>query len=105
LVLIAAEIGISKQDFENMFEIEKELFENLMKNIECSDKQLKELLGGVKQIKENKNLMIVFKQDVEEFVGLNGEKMGVFEKGQIVNIPKEIAQILIEGGQAELIEK
>ncbi|MBU4308542.1 MAG: hypothetical protein KJ566_01990, partial [Nanoarchaeota archaeon] len=64
-----------------------------------------ELLGGVKQIKENKNLMIVFKQDVEEFVGLNGEKMGVFEKGQIVNIPKEIAQILIEGGQAELIEK
>jgi len=105
LVLIAAETGISKQDFDNMFEIEKELFENLMKNIESSDKQLSEILNGIKQIKENKNLMIVFKQDVDEFVGLNGEKMGGFEKGQIANIPKEIAQILIEGGQAELMEK
>ncbi|MBU1129425.1 MAG: hypothetical protein KJ949_02215 [Nanoarchaeota archaeon] len=105
LVLVAAETGISKQDFENMLEIEKQLFESMMKNIEISDKQLSELLNGVKQIKENKNLMICFKENVDEFMGLNGEKMGGFEKGQIANLPKEIAQILIDGKQAELMEK
>ena len=31
LVLIASETGISKQDFDNMFLVEKELFEDLMK--------------------------------------------------------------------------
>jgi len=105
LVLVAAETGISKQDFENMLEIEKQLFENLMKNIEISDKQLNEVLNGSKQIKENKNLMICFKEDVDSFVGLTGDSVGPFEKGQIANLPKEIAQILIDGKQAELMEK
>ena len=48
LVLIASETGISKQDFENMFAIEKELFEELMKCIEASDKKLNENLSGKK---------------------------------------------------------
>jgi len=46
--------------------------------------------------------MIIFKENVDEFVGLNGEKMGGFEKDQVVNIPKEIAKILIDDGKAEL---
>ena len=102
LVLIAAETGISKQDFDNMFTFEKELFENLMKCIDISDKKLNDILKGDNQEKQ-KNELIVFKEDVEEFVGLDGEKMGGFEKGQIVNIPKEIAKILIEDGKAEII--
>ena len=40
LVLIAAETGISKQDFENMLSFEKSLFEELIKNIENSEKKL-----------------------------------------------------------------
>ena len=43
------------------------------------------------------------KEDVEEFVGLNGEKMGEFKKGEIVNLPREIAKILIDGGKAERV--
>lgn len=101
LVLIAAETGISKQDFENMLSFEKTLFEELMKSIDISDKNLNELLIGG-HTEEQKNEMIVFNDFVEEFVGIDGEKMGPFEKGQIVNIPKEIAKILIDSKKAEL---
>jgi len=101
LVLVATETGISKQDFDNMLKIEKELFEELMKCMEVSSKKLSGVLGGEEK-EEQKNAMIIFKENVDEFVGLNGEKMGGFEKDQVVNIPKEIAKILIDDGKAEL---
>jgi DNA replication initiation complex subunit (GINS family) len=102
LVLIAAETGISKQDFENMLSIEKDLFENLMKCIDASDKELSEELNGKKEEKQE-NELVVFLSKVEEFVGIGGEKMGPFNKGEIVNIPKEIAKILIDDGVCEII--
>ena len=102
LVLIAAETGISKQDFDNMLSIEKELFEELMKCIDASDAKLSETLSG-KVTEIQKNDLVVFVEDVEEFIGLDGEKMGPFEKGQIANIPKEIAKILIDGLKCEII--
>ena len=98
LVLVASETGISKQDFENMLNFERALFEEMMKSIDSSEKALNELLNGEEQ--EQKNEMIVFKDFVEEFVGLEGEKVGPFDKGQIANLPKEIAKILIEGNKA-----
>ena len=49
LVLVAAEVGISKQDFENMLQIEKDLFEELMKCIDVSDKRLSSNLTGKKE--------------------------------------------------------
>ena len=104
LVLIAAETGISKQDFENMLAFEKELFEDLMKCIDFSDKKVEEILNGGKQEK-TKNELVVFIGDVEEFMDLDGGKMGPFEKGQVANIPKEIAKILIDDNKAEVIEK
>ena len=104
LVLIAAETGISKQDFENMLSFEKELFEEFMKCIDSSDKKVRDILNGEKQ-KEQKNNLIVSIEKVEEFIGLEGKKMGPFEKGQIANLPKEITSILIEDKKVELIEK
>ncbi len=101
LVLIAAETGISKQDFENMMPFEKTLFEDLMKSIDISEKKLSSALNGSRE--EQKNDLIVFKENVEEFMYLDGSKMGPFEKGQIANIPKEIARILIDSRKAELI--
>jgi len=100
LVLVAAETGISKQDFDNMLAFEKLLFDDLMKAIDISEKKLSDLLNGAKD--EQKNELIVFKENIEEFIGLNGEKMGPFEKGQIANIPKEIAKILIDSGKVEI---
>ena len=103
LILVASETGISKQDFENMFLIEKILFEEVMKCIDFSDKQLKEALEGKKE--EGKNDLVSFKEDVEGFVGLGGEKIGPFEKGQMANLPKEIVSILIADGKAEMAEE
>jgi DNA replication initiation complex subunit (GINS family) len=103
LVLIASETGISKQDFDNMLPFEKSLFEDIMKCIDLSDKKFKDLLNGKEE--SLKNELVVFKEDVEEFVGFDGEKIGAFEKGQIANIPKEVAKILIDDGKAEIIQK
>jgi len=105
LVLIAAETGISKQDFDNMLSFEKALFEELMRCIDFSDKKLNEDLNGKRSLGDKKkNELVVFNEDVEEFVDLSGEKMGPFEKGQIANIPKEIAKILIEDDKVEVVE-
>ena len=102
LVLIAAETGLSKQDFDNMLSFEKSLFEEMMKNIESSDKSLAELLGGKKE-DNSKNELVVFKTEVGEFVGMDGEKVGPFGKGEIANISKEIAKILIDDEKCEII--
>lgn len=103
LVLIAAETGISKQDFENMLAYEKDLFEEIMKCVETSDKKLDAKLNGYKA-EDKKNELILFMEDIEEFVGLDGEKMGPYLKGQIANIPKEITKILIDSGKVEIVE-
>jgi len=104
LVLIAAETGISKQDFENMLSFEREFFEEIMKNIDSTDKKIHEILNGKKQ-EEDKNELIIFKTDVGKFMDIDGDNLGPFEKGQIANIPKKIAKILIEDGKAEIVEK
>lgn len=102
LVLIAAETGISRKDFENMIPIEKDLFEELMRCIDASDKRLNQSLEGKKEEKSTKEL-VVFNKDVEEFLDLDGSKIGPFEKGQMANIPSEIAKILVEDQKAEII--
>ncbi len=104
LVLIAAETGISKQDFDNMLSFEKSLFEELIENMENSDKKINEILEG-KTAEELKNELVIFKTDIEEFLDMDGEKIGPFKKDQVANIPREIAKILIGDGKAEILEK
>lgn len=102
LVFVASETGISKQDFENMLSFEKTLFEELMKSVDLSEKALNALLNGG-NVEQQKNELVVFVESLDEFMGLSGEKMGPFEKGQIANIPKEIAKILIDGKKVEIV--
>jgi len=104
LVLIAAETGISKQDFENMLAFERVLFEDMMKNIDTTDKTIHELLNGKKE-EPDKNELIIFKTGVEKFMDLEGGNLGPFEKGQMANIPRTIAKILVDDGKAEIVEK
>src|SRR3990167_7701186 len=75
LVLIAAETGISKKDFENMLDFEKELFEELMKCMDFSDKKLNRVLDGNKVEQIQKNELVLFKENVGGFVGLDAENM------------------------------
>ena len=104
LVLIASETGISKQDFDNMLDFEKTLFEDIMKNIEKSDKKLSEFMNE-KKAGESKNEMVIFKVDIDEFLDMDGEKVGPFEKGQVANLPKEIVKILVDDMKVEVIDK
>jgi DNA replication initiation complex subunit (GINS family) len=103
LVLVATETGISKQDFENMLAIEKELFEELMSCMDISDKKLNGILNENPEQVEKVNELILFIDNVDEFLGLEGEKMGPYSKGDIANLPKEIAKILSDGGKVEII--
>lgn len=105
LVLIAAETGISKQDFENMLAIEKELFEGLMACMDSSEKRLNESLNGLRGEVVKNNDLVVFLENVDEFLGPDEEKMGPYQKGDIANLPKEITKILAESCKVEVIEK
>jgi len=105
LVLVATETGISKHDFDNMLQFEKEMFEELMKCIDGSDKKLNFILKGGEDAGGEKNDLVSFIDGVEEFVDMKGNSIGPFEKGQIANIPKEIAQILVADKKVELVER
>ena len=105
LVLIASETGISKQDFENMLLLEKGLFEDLMKCIETSDRKLNESLNGGKEEELVGNSLIVFSEEVPEFVSPDGEKYGPYEIGDYANLPREIANIFISDGKANFMDK
>jgi hypothetical protein len=87
-----------------MLSFEKSLFEEMMKNIDSTDKVLQEILNG-KKLEEEKHSLVIFNKKVEEFLDLEGGKLGPFEKGQIANLPKEIAKILVEDGKAAIVEK
>ena len=105
LVLVASEIGISKQDFENMLQIEKELFEDMMKSMDAGDKKLNDLFNGNGKENEPNNDLVVFLEDVEGFLDLEGNSIGPFSSGEVANIPKEVVKILVDGGKVELVEK
>jgi len=106
LAFVAAETGISKRDFENMLAVEKDIFDGIMRALEKGDKKIVELLKGVEgDEKTENNKMIVFVADTDEFLDLEGHSIGPFKKGDVANIPQEIAKILIIDKKAEVISE
>ncbi len=105
LAFVAAETGISKRDFENMLAVEKESFDGIMKSLEKGDKKVAKMLKGAEEDEKGKNKMIVFTEDTEEFLDLDGNKLGPFKKGDVANLAEEIANILIVDKKAEAIEE
>lgn len=104
LAFVAAETGISKRDFENMLAIEKESFDEIMRALEKGDKKIARVLkGNEEEDEQTRNKMIVFLKDTEEFLDLEGKKLGPFKKGDVANLAQEIANILIADKKAELI--
>jgi len=102
LVLIAAETGISKQDFENMLSVEKDLFEQIMKSVEKADAKVSEILNS--KMEESNEKPVLFKEDVKEFMGLDGNKIGPFKKDDRVRLASEIVAILEEDNKVEILE-
>jgi len=99
--LIASETGISKQDFDNMLLVEKDLFEELMKCIEISDKKLNLLLNGGEETNFQNNLLVSFTENIDSFVSSEGENYGPYKKGQFANLPSSIAKVFLDDGVAE----
>ena len=105
LAFVAAETGISKRDYENMLAFEKETFDKIMESMEIGDKKLTKLFNGQEQEEQKKNKLITFLQDTDEFLGLDGGKIGPFKKGEISNLPVDIANILIVDNKAEMMDE
>lgn len=106
LVFVATETGIMKRDYENMLPIEKETFENLIKTFEKGDKEITKILNGSKESKaQEKNKMVLFKENVEPFVDHTGSTIGPFKSGELVNLDSAIAGILVSGDKAAFIDE
>jgi len=105
LAFVAAETGISKRDFENMLLIEKEQFDGIMKSLEKGDKKIEELLRGKETENKPQNKMIVFIEDTDALLDLEGNEIGPFKKGDIANLSEEVATILIGDKKAESVDE
>ncbi|MFH1248819.1 MAG: hypothetical protein V1660_01570 [archaeon] len=103
LAFVASETGISKKDFENMIQYEKEIFEIVTQKLEDATKILSNIINGHEQ-KKLQNQLIKFNKDVESFLEENGSILGPFKKGEMANLPAAIAQILVQGEKASIIE-
>jgi DNA replication initiation complex subunit (GINS family) len=103
LAVIAAKIGISKKDIENMLDTEKDLFTIVAEKIENAEKKLHLVIQGIHE-ETFQNDLVKFNQDIPEVLGQDSKVLGPFKKGDIANLPKDIATIFIDSKQATLIE-
>ena len=103
LAFVAAEVGISKKDFENLLSFEKDLFEEIVKSIERADKNLNADMSGA-QKDERKHRLVRFLEEVPEFLGFDGNEVGPFVKGEVANLENEIVEILGKDKKVEVIE-
>jgi len=105
LVFVAAETGIMKRDYENMLTFERELFEKMVKAFEDSDKEMSNIFISKKNDDSKKFRMVIFNQDVEQFVDMTGSLTGPFASGVLVNLDNEVAEILVSGGKASFVDE
>jgi len=104
LALVAAKTGINKRDAENMTEEEQKLFETIITEIEKGEKALSHIINGVHEEKNLKNQLVRFKQDIPAFLDADEQSLGPFKAGEIANLSKRIADILVGNNQAEYLE-
>ena len=93
--IIAARTGIPP---ENLSEDERTFFDLIVAAVKKRrDERLKNILG---EKKEELIRMIVFNEDVSEFVGIDEKTYGPFKKGDTTKLPEENIKLLIEKGIA-----
>ena len=105
LVFVATETGIMKRDYENMLGFEREVFDNLVKGFEGFDKEISNLLMGGKKQEKSKLRMIMFSQDVDQFVDMSGKVVGPYASGELANLDREVADIFVSGGKASFVDE
>ena len=103
LAFVASETGISKRDFANMLPFEKELFEGIVKSLEKSEQSLNN--GMVGEEIEDKFLLVRFLESVDVFLNSEEEEVGPFERQEVANLDREIAEILEKDGKVEILQE
>lgn len=102
MAFLSAETGISKRDFENMLPFEQDLFNSIIKAIELSDQQFKEIINGESKTTKN-NILVMFNEEVPSFLDMDGNVLGPFKEKEIANLPKEIVKILEQDKKVTVI--
>ena len=64
-----------------------------------------EIKESVKEETKKETMMIRFLYPVPRFVGKNLEEYGPFDKDDVVNIPSELAEVLVKKERAEVLEQ
>jgi len=105
LVFVATETGIMKRDYENMLPFERDVFDKLLKSFEEGDKELAKVMSGRKEKEKEKFRMIMFNQNVEQFVDMTGNTVGPFTSGELANLDREVSEILVAGGKAGFVDE
>jgi len=85
---------------ENLIEDEKEFFESAVNMLRTQRERVLSLLFKKTKLKQDIE-KIEFKEDVEEFVGIDLNKYGPFKKGDVADIPKDNAKLLIKMKKAK----
>lgn len=105
LIFVATETGIMKRDYENMLPNEQEVFDKMVKIFEEGDKILSRALQGFKEESVSSNRMVLFNMAVEQFVDMAGNLIGPFNSGELANLEKGVAEILVSGGKAKFVDE
>lgn len=105
LVFVATETGIMKRDYENMLQFEREMFDSIVKVCESADKSMNRSLQGIKDGIGASNRMVLFNNDVESFMDMNGNAVGPFMTGELANLDSQVAEILVSGGKARFVDE
>ena len=103
LAFVASEVGISKKDFENLLSFEKDLFEEVVRSLEKSEKNLSEEMNG-SQDSASSHRLVRFLEEVPAFLDFEGNEVGPFRKGEIANLESEIVEILEKDTRVEILE-
>ncbi|MEK6890546.1 MAG: hypothetical protein AABX03_00230 [Nanoarchaeota archaeon] len=104
LAFVASETGINKRDFDNMLDFERELFDKIMVSVQEAEKRLSFDLNGSSNYGVDQEMkLILFLDNVEELIGLDGKTIGPFKKDEITLLPKQVAEIFVSDKLAQVI--
>jgi DNA replication factor GINS len=87
---------------QNLIEDEKEFFESAVNMLSTQRERVLNLLFKKTKLKQDFQ-KIEFKDDVEEFIGVDLRKYGPFKKSEVAEIPKDNAKLLIKMKKAKKI--
>lgn len=104
LIFVANETGIMKRDYENMLDLEKQAFDKMVKAFEDSDRELSKLINNKNEVK-NINKMVIFKQEVDQFINHDGSQIGPYKQGELVNMNSQVASLFVDDGKAAYIDE